>query len=79
MQSRIASVRDPPQSTARHAFVLMQILSGPGEERIELVRVEQKINDERDRSQHEHEISHEGPGVLGVAVGIAMASTLLRQ
>lgn len=35
--------------SARYAFALMQILSGPREERIELVRVDQKINDERHR------------------------------
>src|SRR5262245_24933217 len=38
---------------------LMQILSGPGEECIELVRIEQEINDEPGRSQHEYGIAHE--------------------
>jgi hypothetical protein len=34
------------------------MLSGPREEGIELVRIDQKINDERDRGHHEHGISH---------------------
>ena len=40
------------------AIFLVQVLSNPGEERIELVRIDQEINYERDRSQHEYRVSH---------------------
>ena len=40
------------------AIFLMQVLSHPGEDRIELIGIDQKINYERDRSQHEYRVSH---------------------
>jgi len=54
------SRRDAVISGALAAF-LAQEMSGPGKERVELIRIEQKINDESDRGQHEHDISHGCP------------------
>jgi len=43
---------------------LMNVLAGPGEQRAELIRVDNEINNERHWCQHEHKISHGFPLAL---------------
>jgi|SRR5690348_593858 hypothetical protein len=37
---------------------LVNVLASPAEQCIELVRVDHEVNDERDRGQHEYQVSH---------------------
>jgi hypothetical protein len=37
---------------------LVNVLAGPTEKRVELIRINHEVNDERDWGQHEYEVSH---------------------
>ena len=47
------------QTPSAKDCVLVQEPASPAEERRELVRIDDKIKDERYRGQHEHQVSHE--------------------
>jgi len=46
------------QALSARDSVLVQEATSPAEERRELVRIDDKIKDERYRGQHEHQVSH---------------------
>jgi len=46
------------QTLSARDCVLVQEPASPAEERRELVRIDDKIKDERYRGQHEHQVSH---------------------